>query len=173
MKDYFSIAFIILNLLIFGYVLIGFYEIGSLLYGSTILIGQNIASAFALASYIYIGLNLFKNRNHTGIVFAMTLTCLIWAISLALYSTTFFIEMGKQLAVPFIFTIYLFNKNKQNISTRNMAAEVSLAVIFWICLTALSFENIYNLVISIMVLGIAYYLIEMLYPMQKEVLNEV
>ena len=173
MKDFFSLVFIILNLLIFGYVLIGFYEIGQLFFGSTILIGQNIASAFAISSYIYVGFNLLKNRSYNGIVFALTLTCLIWAISLALYSTTFFLEMGKQLALPFIFTMFLFYKNRQDISTRKIMAEISLAAIFWISLTILSFENIYNLVISIMVLGIAYYLIEMLYPIQKEALNEV
>jgi len=99
----------------------------------------------------------------------LTLTCLIWAVSLALYSTVFFLEMGKQLTLPFIFTIYFFYKNRKNIANRDITTEVSLAVIFWISLTILSFENIYNIVISIMVLGIAYYLIEMFYPIQKGV----
>jgi len=60
MKGFFSLVFIILNLIIFGYVLLGFFEISSLLFSNNILIGQNIASAFALTSYIYIGLNSFK-----------------------------------------------------------------------------------------------------------------
>lgn len=169
MRDSYFLIYTILNLVIFFYVLIGFYDIRQLLFSSTILIGQNIASAFALVSCIYIGLNSFKNKCYNGLVFALTLTCLIWAISLALYSTVFFLEMGKQLLLPFIFTTYLFYKNRKNICNRDITTEVSLAVIFWISLTILSFENIYNIVISIIVLGIAYYLIEMLRPLQKGV----
>ena len=169
MKDYSSLVFIIINLIIFGYVLIGFYDIRPIMFSSTILIGQNMAAIFAIVSYLYVGINLIKNRCCNGIVFALTLTCLIWGISLALYSGIFIFEMIKQLALPFIMTLYLFYRNKNKISNKDILGEIALSSVVWISLTVLSFENIYNLVISIILLGIVYYLIKMLSPTQKEV----
>lgn len=169
MKNYSSLIFITINLIIFGYVLMGFYDIGQIMFSSTILIGQNIAVIFAIVSYIYVGINLIKNRCCTGIVFALTLTSLIWGISLALYSSLFTFEMIKQLVLPFIMAFYLFYKNKNKISNKDILGEIALSSVFWISLTVLSFENIYNLMVSIIILGIAYYLIKLFSPVQKEV----
>jgi len=169
MKDFFPLVFTILNLIIFGYVLFGLYHVGQIVFSDKILIGQNISATLALVSYIYIGFNLIKNKNNNGIVFSLTLTCFIWSISLALYSRVFVFEMIKQLALPFIMTLYLFFKNKNNMSNKDILSEILLSSVVWISLTILSFENIYNMIISIILLGITYYLIQMLFPLQEEV----
>jgi len=169
MKGLFSFIFITICLLLLGYVLFGFNEITPLLFSDNVLIGQNIASTIVLLFYSFVGLNSFKSKANSWIIFALTMTLLIWGISIVQYSVVFVFEMIKQTVLPFILTLILIYKNKISIPNTRIMAEIGLAFIFWLGLTFLKYENIYNILISVLILGIAYYLVEMFYPRSMEV----
>lgn len=163
----------LISILILLYNLIGLYDIAPLLFGDKIILDQNIASTFALLGFVFAGINMFWGK-YKGLAFSLALTVLIWAISIVVYSNTFLIEMLKQLSVPFIFALILLLVYRDSIFAGSIIKEVSLAAVLWVSLRVLTFENIYNILLSILIFGITYYLLEMVYPLSKEAsLNEL
>lgn len=163
-----SLIFILISLILFGYVAIGVYEIAPLLFQDKILIGQNISSLFALFSYLFLGINLLKDKYH-GLPFSLSLTTFILAVSIAEQSRIFVLEMLKQLGLPFIIALLIFLVYRSNITGELIFKEASLAAVLWLGLRLLTFENIYNILISVTLFGIAYYILELVYPLSAEV----
>jgi hypothetical protein len=100
--------------------------------------------------------------------FSLSLTVLIWAISIIIYSDVFLFGMVMQLIVPFIMTIILLMVYRENISGGALIKEVLLASVLWVSLRVLAFENIYNILLSIIIFGITYYLLEIVSPLSTE-----
>ncbi|KYC53463.1 MAG: hypothetical protein AMQ22_00253 [Candidatus Methanofastidiosum methylothiophilum] len=171
MNKLFLFVYLAICLVLTLYVSVGVYFIIPLLFQDMILIGQNIASLFALISYVFLGINLLKNR-YNGIAFSLSLTAFVLAISIAEQSRTFLLEMIKQLGLPFIMTLIIFWNHKSNISGDIILKEATLAAVLWLGLRLLRFENIYNILISLALFGMAYYLLEMIHPLSEEAKHE-
>lgn len=168
MNKYMASAYTLVCLSILGYALMGFYDAKQLLFDDRLLIDQNISSLFALLAYMYVGANLFRER-FFGVSFALSLSALIFAISFFRYSEIFTFEILKQLGIPFTLTLLIFFKYRKRLSDALIVKEASLAAVFWVTLRFLKFENIYNILIAVTVFCIAYYLLEMVYPLSLEV----
>lgn len=162
-----SLIYILICLVLTVYVLRGFYSIAFLLFQDKILIGQNLASLFALMSYVFLGINLFRNK-YQGISFSLSLTAVVIASSAFEQSRIFLMEIIKQLGLPLIMTLIIFWIKKSYITGELILKEAILAAVLWLGFRLLTFENLYNILISVTLLGIFYYILEMIYPSSLE-----
>jgi hypothetical protein len=149
--------FTIISILLFLYILIGFYDTRTLLLSSFLNLCYNIASATALLTYALGFFFMYKGKVNY-IFFPLILTVITLSYVILNNSLTFTIFLIKLLIIPFILSLVGLYLNKSQIKKEIILIGLFLSLLFWIPLYYLKFENVYNLFIAVNLVLIGYYL---------------